>query len=56
MRPRLPTGAATFCLRKTRSRRPALLIAMRLAKADAEHPLRQIIQLKLDALPPTAAS
>ena len=27
-----------------------------LAKAAAEHPLRQIIQLKLDALPPTAAS
>lgn len=27
-----------------------------LAKADAQHPLRQIIQLKLDALPPTATS
>jgi len=27
-----------------------------LAKAAAAHPLRQIIQLKLDALPPTAAS
>jgi len=27
-----------------------------LAKADAQHPLRQLIQLKLDALPPTAAS
>ncbi len=27
-----------------------------LAKAAAEHPLRQLIQLKLDALPPTAAS
>ena len=27
-----------------------------LAKATAEHPLRQIIQLKLDALPPTATS
>jgi len=27
-----------------------------LAKAAAEHPLRQIIQLKLDALPPTATS
>ena len=27
-----------------------------LAKADAQHPLRAIIQLKLDALPPAAAS
>lgn len=27
-----------------------------LAKADTQHPLRQIIQLKLDALPPTATS
>lgn len=27
-----------------------------LSKATAEHPLRQIIQLKLDALPPTATS
>jgi len=27
-----------------------------LAKADAQHPLRQIIQLKLDALPPAAVS
>jgi predicted negative regulator of RcsB-dependent stress response len=27
-----------------------------LEKAAAEHPLRQIIQLKLDALPPTASS
>lgn len=27
-----------------------------LAKADPQHPLRNLIQLKLDALPPTAAS
>ena len=47
-------GDILFAQNKIDDARAAYLDA--LAKAAAEHPLRQIIQLKLDALPPTATS
>jgi predicted negative regulator of RcsB-dependent stress response len=47
-------GDVLFAQNKIEEARAAYRDA--LAKAAAEHPLRQIIQLKLDALPPTATS
>jgi len=47
-------GDVLFAQSKTEEARAAYKDA--LAKADAQHPLRAIIQLKLDALPPVAAS
>ena len=47
-------GDVLFAQNKIEEARAAYRDA--LAKASAEHPLRQIIQLKLDALPPTATS
>jgi predicted negative regulator of RcsB-dependent stress response len=47
-------GDVLLAQNKTEEARAAYRDA--LAKADAQHPLRAIIQLKLDALPPAAAS